>query len=127
MESAYATYQDRLGGARLPPMDVDYLSEIENYPCWVVESASEILGGLIMTFSADRAQIANIAVDPQAQGKGIGGKLMNFAESEAGKRGFSKLHLATHAKLSENISLYQHLGWKLNGKEGNRVYMQKKL
>jgi GNAT superfamily N-acetyltransferase len=127
MESAYAAYQDRLGGARLPPMDVDYSSEIKNYPCWVVESAGEILGGLIMTFAADRAQIANIAIVPQVQGKGIGGKLMKFAESEAGKRGFSELHLTTHAMLIENISLYRHLGWKQSGKEANRVYMQKKL
>ena len=66
MESAYAAYQDRMGGVRLPPMDVDYAAEIENYACWVVESAGEILGGLIMAFSADRAQIANIVVAPQA-------------------------------------------------------------
>lgn len=127
MELAYAAYQERMGGARLPPMDVDYSSEIENYPCWVVESAGEILGGLIMTFAADRAQIANIAVAPQAQGQGIGGRLMKFAESEAGKRGFSELHLVTHALLSENISLYRHLGWKQSGKESNRVSMQKKI
>jgi len=29
MEAAYASYQDRMGGDRLPPMDVDYRSEIE--------------------------------------------------------------------------------------------------
>jgi GNAT superfamily N-acetyltransferase len=127
MVLAYAAYQERMGGARLPPMDVDYSSEIENYPCWVVESAGEILGGLIMTFAADRAQIANIAVAPQVQGQGIGGKLLKFAESEAGKRGFFELHLATHALLSENISLYRHLGWEQSGKESNRVSMQKKI
>jgi ribosomal protein S18 acetylase RimI-like enzyme len=127
MESAYAAYQDRMGGMRLPPMDVDYAAEIENYPCWVVESAGEILGGLIMIFSADRAQIANIAVAPQAQGQGIGGKLMKLAELEARKRGFAELHLATHATLSENISLYRHLGWEETGKDANKVYMQKKI
>jgi GNAT superfamily N-acetyltransferase len=127
MELAYGAYQERMGGARLPPMDVDYSSEIKNYPCWVVESAGEILGGLIMTFAADRAQIANIAVAPQAQGQGIGGKLMKFAESEASKRGFSELHLATHALLCENISLYRHLGWKESGKDINKVTMKKKI
>ena len=29
MESAYAAYQERMGGIRLPPMDIDYFSEIE--------------------------------------------------------------------------------------------------
>ena len=127
MESAYAAYQDRLGGVRLPPMDVDYTSEIENYPCWVVESAGEILGGLIMVFAADRARIANIALAPQAQGQGTGGKLMKLAEAEAGKRGFAELHLATHAMLNENISLYQYLGWEETGRDANKVYMQKKI
>ena len=108
-------------------MDVDYASEIENYPCWVVESAGEILGGLIMIFAADRAQIANIALAPQAQGQGIGGKLMKLAEAEAGKRGFAELHLTTHAMLSENISLYQYLGWEETGRDANKVYMQKKI
>ena len=127
MESAYAAYQERMGGARLPPMDVDYSSEIENYPCWVVESAGEILGGLIMTFAVDRAQIANIAVAPRAQGQGIGGKLMKFAEAEAGKRGYSHIHLATHALLKENISLYRHLGWEESGKDLNKITMKKKI
>jgi len=64
MESAYTEYQARMGGVRLPPMDVDYLSEITNYPTWVVEANGKILGGLIMSFENDRASIANIAVDP---------------------------------------------------------------
>ena len=127
MESAYAAYQDRLGGVRLPPMDVDYTAEIENYPCWVVESADEILGGLIMIFAADRAQIANIAVAPQAQGQGIGGKLMKLAEAEAGQRGFTDLYLATHVMLTEIISLYRHLGWEETGTDADKVYLQKKI
>ena len=45
MVSSYSTYQDRLGGERLPPMDVDYLSEIRNFPTWVVDSEGDILVG----------------------------------------------------------------------------------
>ena len=127
MESAYAAYLKRMEGTRLPPMDVDYSSEIENYPCWVVESAGETLGGLVMTFTADRAQIANIAVAPLAQGQGIGGKLMKFAEAQARKRGFSQIHLATHVLLIENISLYRHLGWEESGKDLDKVTMKKKI
>ena len=127
MELAYATYQDRMGGKRLPPMDVDYSSEIKNYPTWVVESEGRILGGLIMTFENDIASIANIAVDPECQGQGIGGALMCFAESKAIEGGFSELHLATHVLLNENISLYQHLGWAETGRDETRVFMQKDI
>ena len=90
MVSAYAPYLERMGSARLPPMDVDYATEIENFPCWVVDRAGDILGGLIMVFTRDRASIANIAVDPSAQGQGVGGMLMRFAESTAKEKGFGE-------------------------------------
>jgi ribosomal protein S18 acetylase RimI-like enzyme len=127
MESAYAVYKERMGGALLPPMDVDYLSEIENYPSWVVESEGSVLGGLIMVFKNDQASIANIAVDPGFQGQGIGGALMKFAESKAKENGFAELQLATHALLNENISLYQHLGWQETGRDESRIFMTKRI
>jgi N-acetylglutamate synthase-like GNAT family acetyltransferase len=106
-------------------MDVDYSLEIENYPVWVVESKGNILGGLVMTFEKNRASIANIAVDPDSQGQGMGGALMNFAESKARENGFSELHLATHVLLAENISLYRHLGWQETARGGSRILMKK--
>lgn len=127
MESAYATYKERMGGERLPPMDIDYSSEISNHPSWVVESEGVILGGLIMVFENDKASVANIAVDPKFQGHGIGGGLMKFAESKATERNFSELHLATHLLLDENISLYRHLGWEEIGRDESKVFMKKQL
>ena len=127
MESAYTPYQERMGGVRLPPMDVDYSSEIKNYPTWVVESEGKILGGLIMAFEDEQASIANIAVDPKFQGQGIGGDLMDFAESRARENSFSELRLATHVLIEENISLYRHLGWEETGRDETRVFMKKKL
>jgi len=127
MELAYATYQERMGGERLPPMDADYSDEIRVYPTWVVESNESILGGLIMTFENNKALIANIAVDPKYQGHGIGGALMRYAELRAKENGFSALHLATHVLLNENISLYRHLGWEETRRDKTRVFMKKKL
>lgn len=127
MESAYAAYRERMGGARLPPMDADYLSEINNYPTWVVEAEGIILGGLIMAFENDQASIANIAVDPIFQGQGVGGELMRFAQSKAKECSYSELHLATHVLLKENLSLYRHLGWKETGRDGDRVFMKKAI
>ena len=127
MESAYAPYQKRLGGLRLPPMDVDYLSEIENYPTWVVESEGKILGGLVMIFDNDKASIANIAIDPRFQGQGIGGGLMRYAESRAKENNFSELYLTTHVLLEENLSFYRNLGWVETGRDGSKVSMKKKI
>jgi GNAT superfamily N-acetyltransferase len=127
MESAYTAYQGRMDGVRLPPMDVDYFSEIKSYPSWVVESEGNILGGLIMVFENDLASIANIAVDPGFQGQGIGGALMKFAESKARESSFTELQLATHILLKENISLYRHLGWEETGRDESRVFMKKEI
>lgn len=127
MKAAYAGYQERMGGVRLPPMDVDYLSEIENYSVWVVESEGQILGGLIIMFERDQASVANIAVDPRFQGQGIGGALIGLAESIARGKGYSEMRLATHVLLEENISFYQYLGWKETGRDETRVFMKKEI
>lgn len=127
MESAYTEYQGRMGGVRLPPMDVDYMSEINNYPTWVVEAQGNILGGVILSFDNDQASLANIAVDPKCQGQGIGGALMKLAESKARECNFSELHLTTHVLLHEIISLYRHLGWEETGRVETKVFMKKEI
>jgi GNAT superfamily N-acetyltransferase len=127
MQSAYAVYQQRMGDARLPPMDLDYVDEIKNYPSWVAEFDNRIVCGLTMIFSKDEASIANIAVDPEFQGLGLGSGLMKFAESQAKLKHFSELHLATHVLLTENIYFYNHLGWSETGQDEVRVYMKKHI
>ena len=127
MYCAYSVYQARMQGKSLPPMQADYLSEIKNYPSWVVESEGRVLGGLIMMFDDNLATIANIALDPAYQGNGIGGALMKFAEVKAKEAGFTELQLVTHVLLDENLSLYQHLGWVETGRDETRVYMKKEL
>jgi ribosomal protein S18 acetylase RimI-like enzyme len=127
MAAAYATYQARLGGERLPPMDANYREEIENYPCWVVEIDGQLVAGLVMTLDRERASIANIAVDPQYQGLGIGAGLMRFAEARARQAGHREIYLATHALLTENLSLYRHLGYRETRRSGNRVFMARRL
>lgn len=125
MEVAYATYQTRMDGRRLPPMDLDYASEISDYPTWIVELGNTLIGGITMTFEPEHASIANIAVHPEHQGRGVGSGLMTFAEDRARSRNYMEIHLATHVLLTENIALYRHLGWVENDRDETRVYMKK--
>ena len=127
MESAYAPYQVRMDGIRLPPMDVDYSIEIVKYSTWVAELNGEIVGGLIMVFEDDHASIANIAVHPEFQGHGLGGGLMRFAEAIAKEKNYAELSLATHVLLTENLSLHTYLGWKEIARDVVRVYMKKDI
>ncbi|NNG00750.1 MAG: GNAT family N-acetyltransferase [Desulfobacteraceae bacterium] len=127
METAYSFYMSRMGGKRLPPMDVDYSLEIKEFPCWVAEHEGKIIGGLIMMIDDEHASIANVAVLPDIQGQGLGGGLMRFAESIAHKKNFSELRLATHVLLTENISWYLQLGWIEIDRDDVRVYFKKEI
>lgn len=127
MEMAYASYTDRMGGKRLPPMDVDYSSEIRDFPTWVAEYKETIIGGLTLLFEKNYTSLANIAVHPEFQGHGIGSGLLNFAERQAKNKNYSELRLATHVLLTENVSLYLHLGWTEIDRDEVRVYMNKAI
>ena len=52
---------------------------------------------------------------------------MKFAESVAQDKGYTELRLATHILLTENISLYEHLGWSEIERDEVRVYMKKEI
>jgi GNAT superfamily N-acetyltransferase len=127
MQSAYASYQDRMGGKRLPPMHLDYAIEITDFPTWVAELDGIIVGGLTMMFEKDFTTIANIAVHSEFQGQGLGGGLMKFAESQAKEKGYSEMRLATHVLLSENVTLYLYFGWTEFDRDDNKVYMKKSI
>ncbi|WP_167880927.1 GNAT family N-acetyltransferase [Methanococcoides sp. AM1] len=127
MDLAYTKYLDRLKGERLPPMDVDYEEEITHFPVWVAESDNEIVGGLILIFEDYYTTVANVAVRPDLQGTGLGRELMDLAESEAKRKGYLEMRLATHVLLTGNISFYNHLGWSEICRDDTRVYMRKMI
>lgn len=127
MHAAYTRYIPRLKGKTLPPLTVDYEAEIRAYPVWVAEFDGNLAGGLILMPERHYMSIANVAVHPQFQGNGLGRGLMELADAEAKQQGYSELRLATHVALTENLSLYSHLGWSETGRDEQRVYMRKKL
>ena len=127
MNAAYKGYASRLGGKPLPPMTVNYEEEIHSYPVWIAESDKTLVGGLILIPVDNYLTIANVAVDPDFQGNGLGRGMMEFAEEEAKRRNYSELRLATHILLTENISLYTYFGWSETNRDESRVYMNKIL
>lgn len=125
MELAYSVYIERMNGKALPPLEVDYSEEIKHYPTWVIENDGRIAGGIILIFDNNNLSVANISVHPDFQGRGLGGKLLNFAENIAKEKGYREMCLATHILLEENIALYSHLGWTEYDRDDIRVYMKK--
>jgi ribosomal protein S18 acetylase RimI-like enzyme len=52
-----------------------------------------------------------IAVDPAAQGRGVGRALMDEASCRARQQGFETMHLTVHPSNAGALSFYRSLGW----------------
>jgi GNAT superfamily N-acetyltransferase len=130
VDAAYRSYIPRIGQPPGPMLD-DYAKRIADGQVWVLTSADDIVGILVLEESPDSFLLDNIAVAPGQQGKGHGRTLLAFAESQALQRGWNEIRLYTNALMTENIALYRRIGYVEDGhvteKGFDRVYMTKRL
>ena len=130
VHAAYRHYIGRIG--KLPgPMLDDYAQRIADGQAWVLEDGARIVGVLVLEESPEGFLLDNIAVLPDWQGKGHGRALIEFAESEARRRGWQDIRLYTHAMMTENIAFYRRIGFtetrRVSEKGYDRIYMTKRL
>lgn len=111
----------------LPDVSGGVADDITNGSVWVAEKNRKILGCLVLNFNDNSAYLSNVAVDPIFAGEGIGKALIETAQNQTISRHLSELKLTTHVKMPENVALYTHLGWIEMAREGNKVFMTKKL
>ena len=75
--------------------------------------------------------LKNIAVFAQYQGMGKGKKRIAFCENSARQSGYSAVELYTNEKMSENLDVYPHLGYRefdRRSEDGfNRVFFKKEI
>ena len=110
-------------------MDEDYGELSRRGELWV--AGEPIVGALVIQDAEDHLWVDVVAVDPSWQGRGLGRRLMAFAEAEAGRRGHAQVRLLTNELMSENRAFYAALGYEqydLRGEYGtSRVYLRKTL
>jgi len=128
--AAYAPYVPRIG--RKPgPMDDDYAALIAAGQVHLLDTAGAIEGIIVLIPEADAMLLDNVAVAPDAQGRGLGRILISHAEQVARAAGYRALRLYTHERMTENIALYGRLGFvethRAEEKGFRRVYMTKPL
>src|SRR5215210_7466780 len=70
-----------------------------------------VVGVLVLIPERDAMLLDNVAVRPEAQGKGYGRRLLAFAEAEAHRQGLSRVRLYTNVLMTENLTLYSSLGY----------------
>ncbi len=129
--AAYAPHAARMG-KRPGPMDDDYAARIAEGAVHVIEGDDGGVIGLVVLLPQDDAMLLdNVAVAPEAQGLGIGRRLVAFAEAEARRQGFGVLWLYTHESMVENMAFYRSAGFaethRVTERGFERVYFGKGL
>ena len=130
VRAAYSPYIERIGQAPGPMLD-DYDQVVRDHRVHVIEEDGVILGALVLIEKGEGLLFDNIAVQPARQGEGIGRRLMEHAESEARRLGYGHLDLYTHERMTENIAMYERIGYmevdRRTERGFARVYMRKRL
>jgi len=126
VRDAYSGYVARIGKPPAPMLD-DYLALVRGHAVWV--AGAPVMGIVVLLAQADHLLLDNVAVDPAAQGQGVGRALIEFAGLEARRRGYREMRLYTHQMMTENIALYARTGWVETGRGEQdgfaRVYFRK--
>jgi GNAT superfamily N-acetyltransferase len=129
--AAYVHYVERIGKPPGPMLD-DYAALIGAGSVHVLQENNSVIEAIIVLLAKpDHLLLDNIAVRPNRQGRGLGRRLVAFAEDEARRLGHSELRLYTHVTMVENIALYTRLGFVEAGRGHeagyDRVFMTKRL
>lgn len=130
VDAAYAIYIPRMGKKPGPMLD-DYAARVAEGVVWVAEQDGKVAGVVVLLPEDDHLLLDNVAVAPEAHGKGVGRALVAFAEAEARRRGHAEIRLYTHEKMTENIAMYPRLGYEETHRAQqagyDRVFFRKKL
>jgi len=125
--AAYSKYISRIGREPAPIL-ADFAASIAADHVVVIESAGQLAGYLSGWPEIDAYFIEDIAVDPAQQSEGLGRRLMKRAISEARRLNLPALQLYTNVAMTENLSIYTHMGFVETHRtveDGyNRVYMR---
>lgn len=130
VRNAYGHYVARLG-MKPGPMTMDYGTVVDEQQVTVVERDGALVGLLVVSATDEGFGIHNVAVHPAHQGHGLGHLLLRRAEDEAQNSGHESIYLYTHELMTENLALYQRVGYveydRRNQEGFSLVYLRKQL
>lgn len=90
------------------------------------EAGEEIVGTCaLLRTGAGEYELTKMAVDPSAQGLGIGRLLIEAALAEFRARGGQRLFLETNTKLAAAIRLYESVGFERQATPGTQSHYQR--
>ena len=91
--------------ARAPaPITADYAAAARPGQAWVAADDGGEAGFIILITRPGYLLLERVAVRPAAQGRGIGARLLAFAEERARGLGLREIRLYTNAAMTENLA-----------------------
>lgn len=112
-------------------LTTDYLPLIKNNQMYVLVNADTVIGTVVLKMENRDMWISNMAVASCFQKRGMGGKLLLFAEEMAKKQNLKNVCLYTNSRITELLEYYKKQGFtEINRKNEDgfdRVYFSKTL
>lgn len=127
---SYAPYIPLIG--KIPPtVFEDFGAHISQGNLWFHTHLGEPTAMLVLTPHADHILLQSMCVLPLHQGKGIGRRLLSFADIQAKSMGYNLIKLYTNSLMKRNQRIYKRWGYQEKFRSeydwGWRVHMEKDL
>jgi ribosomal protein S18 acetylase RimI-like enzyme len=88
----------------------------------VAIDSEQVVGLIVLVAEEGYLLLENVAVLPSAQGRGVGIRLLQFADARARALGLSEIRLYTNVAMTENLAYYPRYGYvETHRRVGGRV------
>lgn len=128
--AAFAAFVDR-SGVRPAPLLLDWPTVISATAATVAVLDERVVGVLVLWPHPDAVLVDTIAVDPAAQGSGVGSLLLDRAELTAIETGTNTVRLYTNVAMPEALAFYPRRGYAVTARRHedgfDRVFFEKRL
>ena len=113
------------------PMTADFTIAVRDHLIDLALENGNLVALVECIVEPDHLLIENLAVAPEAQGRGLGARLLTHAEGLARDRDFNEVRLYTNRLFAENVTFYGRRGYRIDGetafKGGFIVHMSRRL
>lgn len=118
-DAAYHHYIERIGVVP-QPMEADHAANVAAGKVFV--TGEPVIGLVVIEEYEDHLYLDNIAVHPDAHGRGVGGRLLRFVEARARALRLPEVRLHTNVMMWENQKIYPKFGYEVMERRSDGPY-----